>query len=157
MKGKRLRLSALAGWFGLALLCGVSLYLILAWDTLPTQIPGHFNAAGAIDRWGSRTELWVCPVVGLVLWGMLTLLELVLRRWNWEGEGISPRAAAGLRRALSGLMGGCSLALSALFSLITLCSAKAALLPGWFLPIVIAAFAALIGWFLLRVIQITRK
>lgn len=33
------------------------LYLTLVWNKLPTQVPMHYNLAGEIDRYGTRSEL----------------------------------------------------------------------------------------------------
>ena len=34
------------------LLIGTLIYLIVRWNTIPDQIPIHYNAAGDIDGWG---------------------------------------------------------------------------------------------------------
>lgn len=49
----------------LAVLAGTFLSLLVFWNQIPDQIPGHFNGAGEIDRWGSKAEIWVCPVIAL--------------------------------------------------------------------------------------------
>ncbi|KZE40341.1 hypothetical protein AV656_01035 [Bhargavaea cecembensis] len=50
-------------------------YLVSVWGILPEQIPAHFNGAGEVDRWGSRWELVMLPVIAALLWVGMTFLE----------------------------------------------------------------------------------
>ncbi len=49
----------------------------LNWPNLPESIPSHYNASGEADRWGSKAGVWMLPVVGAVLFLVLTLLKRV--------------------------------------------------------------------------------
>lgn len=40
--------------------------LLIALPHLPERVPLHFDAAGRVDRYGSRTELLVLPLIGLL-------------------------------------------------------------------------------------------
>jgi uncharacterized membrane protein len=55
------------------LLLGAMLVLfVTTWPVAPDRIPTHWNAAGEIDRWGTRvTGLLVPPLVGLGLYLLL--------------------------------------------------------------------------------------
>lgn len=44
--------------------------LAVAWGMLPDIIPAHWGAEG-IDRWGTKMEMVVVPVIGFVLSGLL--------------------------------------------------------------------------------------
>lgn len=37
------------------------------YQDLPEQIPMHFNASGTLDRIGSRSSIWILPILGAVL------------------------------------------------------------------------------------------
>lgn len=47
---------------------------IFAFSLLPEQIPVHFNLAGEVDRWGSRLEIFILPV-------LVAVIGLLYRRW----------------------------------------------------------------------------
>ena len=47
---------------------------IFAFSLLPEQIPVHFNLAGEVDRWGSRLEIFVLPI-------LVAVIGLLYRRW----------------------------------------------------------------------------
>lgn len=50
-------------------------YLAVIWNHLPETVPLHWNAAGEIDRYGSRNELWMIP---LMTSGLIYLLMLAV-------------------------------------------------------------------------------
>lgn len=59
---------------------GLLLLLLLPiayYGDLPDSIPQHFNAAGEVDRYGSKASLWFLPGMGVFLYVLLT----VLNRW----------------------------------------------------------------------------
>lgn len=39
------------------------LYLTLIWNSLPAKVPLHWNLQGEIDRWGSKYELLLIPIL----------------------------------------------------------------------------------------------
>lgn len=49
----------------------------LAMPTLPDAVPMHWNAAGEIDRWGSRNEAWMMPLIGIGVNLMFILLPKI--------------------------------------------------------------------------------
>ena len=68
--------------FGLALVPVLS--LLLAWGSLPSQIPAHFGPTGHPDRWSSRSQLWILPVLALVVYGFMSEAS---GTWAWVLDG----------------------------------------------------------------------
>lgn len=54
---------------------GSLIFLIYIWPELPKEVPAHYNAAGEVDRWGSKWELLILPGVGLFILVLLQLFE----------------------------------------------------------------------------------
>ncbi|MCM3710685.1 DUF1648 domain-containing protein [Sporosarcina luteola] len=50
-------------------------HLIAVWGQLPDQVPVHFNAAGEVNRWGSKWELILLPIIAALLAIFMTFLE----------------------------------------------------------------------------------
>ncbi|KXH80652.1 DUF1648 domain-containing protein [Sporosarcina sp. HYO08] len=50
-------------------------YIIVVWSKLPDQVPAHFNALGEVDRWGSKWELILLPIISGFLALFLSFLE----------------------------------------------------------------------------------
>ncbi|MER2106688.1 MAG: DUF1648 domain-containing protein [Solibacillus sp.] len=49
--------------------------LVLQWNQLPETIPAHFGLKGEVDRWGSKIELLILPLIGFALYALLHVLE----------------------------------------------------------------------------------
>jgi uncharacterized membrane protein len=51
------------------------LFLVLNWNTLPDRVPAHYNALGEVDRWGSKMELLILPLIGAFLIILMQVFE----------------------------------------------------------------------------------
>ena len=50
-------------------------FMIFMWNSLPDKVPAHYNALGEVDRWGSKTELLILPVIGALVGGLMQFIE----------------------------------------------------------------------------------
>jgi hypothetical protein len=64
---------------GLLLNVGFFAYLCWRYPGLPSIVPLHFDAAGAVDRSGARISLFILPLIGVLVWGGNGALGLLLR------------------------------------------------------------------------------
>lgn len=66
-------------WFwdivGYSCYIGSIILLIIIWSKLPQEVPVHYNALGEVDRWGSKLELLILPIIGAFLLLMMQALE----------------------------------------------------------------------------------
>lgn len=62
------------------------LYLLLNWGNIPEEIPAHFNGAGEVDRWGSKMELIILPIIGVFLLLILALFEKAPHMHNYPNR-----------------------------------------------------------------------
>lgn len=51
------------------------IFLISVWNSLPDEVPAHYNALGEVDRWGKKYELLILPIVSGFLLLMLQIFE----------------------------------------------------------------------------------
>lgn len=58
-------------------------YLMSVWAMLPTKVPVHYNAAGEVDRWGSKWAITMMPIIALVMWISMTVLERYPHVYNY--------------------------------------------------------------------------
>lgn len=60
-----------------AILFLLSSFAVAFWiiANTPENIPLHFNAQGEIDRWGKSWTIIGLPLIALVLYGLLTLIQ----------------------------------------------------------------------------------
>lgn len=59
------------------------LYVLINWNVIPEQIPGHFNASGDVDRWGSKYEIVILPIIGTFQFVLMSLLEKAPHMHNY--------------------------------------------------------------------------
>jgi uncharacterized membrane protein len=67
----------------LATFVGTIAYLISSWTIIPSEVPAHYNAAGEVDRWGSKGEIIILPLIALLMWIGLTVLEKFPHVYNY--------------------------------------------------------------------------
>ncbi|WP_172370618.1 DUF1648 domain-containing protein [Sporosarcina jiandibaonis] len=67
----------------LAAFVGAIVYLISSWTVILSEIPAHYNAAGEVDRWGGKGEILILPIIGLVMWIGMTVLEKFPHVYNY--------------------------------------------------------------------------
>lgn len=70
----------------LAVLAGMFLGPLLFWGWIPDRIPGHYNAAGEITRWGSKGELFLLPVVSVFMYAFMTFCIALIHKPIRTGE-----------------------------------------------------------------------
>lgn len=152
MKVKRSRYSSVLNFISLILLLAAAFYLATHWQSIPDKIPGHYNASGAVDRWGNKGELLLLPVIGWILYFMITAAEHFPQFWN-TGVQVTAQNKEQVFRILGNLIATVKLIMAAVFVFLTMNSAAARPLPGWFLPVVIIALIASTAFHLFKLIR----
>ena len=134
---------------------GSIILLLVVWGMLPDQVPGHYNAVGEVDRWGSKWELLILPLVGAFILILMTVLEKFPEAHNYPGrlnESNAEQFYLHSRKLVNQLKNICIV----IFSLIELESVSIALgwsggFGVWFLPV------AIIGIFIPMIIGILKQ
>lgn len=73
----------LAGYFALVVMIGL---LLLNWGKLPAEVPAHFGATGEVDRWGSKLELLILPIIAIALYIFLAIFEKFPETHNYPAR-----------------------------------------------------------------------
>ncbi|WP_421385278.1 DUF1648 domain-containing protein [Bacillus salacetis] len=115
--------------------------LIFNWQTLPDQVPAHYNALGEVDRWGSKMELLILPIVGASTIALMQVFEKFPETHNFPSrlnESNAKEFYLVSRKLLNQLKNICSI----IFALLLYESVSTALGWGdglgiWFLPLAI--------------------
>ncbi|MGM9920141.1 MAG: DUF1648 domain-containing protein [Bhargavaea sp.] len=79
-------LERIMDWAAILLFAAGTGYLIWIWGDLPAEVPAHFNGAGEVDRWGSKWELVMLPIIAGLLWIGMTVLEKYPEKHNYMAE-----------------------------------------------------------------------
>lgn len=63
-----------------------NLFIFFQWNELPDRIPAHFNAVGEVDRWGSKMEILILPVIGILLLFLMSIFEKAPHMHNYPSR-----------------------------------------------------------------------
>ena len=120
---------------GLALMVGVSLYLIIGWSSFPDKVPMHYGAAGEIDRWGGKGEILFLVVLWWIMYLVISAVERFPQIWNTGVKGDGCKSGQVYRTLKYATVVSLKLIVTADFAYmivnITLCRP----LGGWFTPV----------------------
>ncbi len=137
----------------LILLFGVLIYLLINWNNIPDQIPGHYNAMGEVDRMGSKKELLVLPVISWLMYLGMTIIGHFPQVWN-TGVKVTEENKEGVYRILKNMLNTLKLIMVAVFVYLTVNSSQAISLSVWFLPVfLIVMFGSLI-YFIIKLVKV---
>jgi len=132
----------------LTLLIGVLVYLFLNWSSIPDKIPGHYNAMGKIDRMGSKGELVILPIIGWLMYLVMTVIGNIPQIWN-TGVTVTEENKERVFPIIKNMINTFKLIMVAVFVYLTINSSKAIPLTEWFLPMfLILLFGSMIFFFI---------
>lgn len=134
------KFSKVLNLLSLVILVGTVLFLIVSWKSIPDQIPGHYNAAGEVDRVGGKGEILLLPVIEIILYGLITLVAQFPQVWN---TGVKPTQEneGWIYPATGNLIAAMKLTVVAELSYITIATVRIQSLGKWFLPVSLAVVA----------------
>ncbi|EGQ1768848.1 DUF1648 domain-containing protein [Staphylococcus pseudintermedius] len=72
--------------------------LALFYTQLPAQVGTHLNFNGDVDGWGAKSQLWIIPVIFLVIWFFLSLLLHYAPVWERTIQGETVEKSRSQRR-----------------------------------------------------------
>lgn len=108
----------------LGALLAVTLYVLLAWKTLPEHPPSHFDFHGAVDAWGNNKTTILTPLVlAWFLFGLVTFTEHMPSTWNTV-SGVRPANIPRALRLSKTLIGITKTGLSLFFAWSIFCAAR---------------------------------
>ncbi len=61
-------------------------YTFSYYDSLPAEIPRHFGFNGQPDAYSSKIIIWTFPILGLLLYGFLRLINSFPHTFNYAKE-----------------------------------------------------------------------
>lgn len=137
----------------IALLFGMSIYLLISWGNLPDKIPGHYDALGNIDRWGSKNELIVLPIISWIMFIGISVLERYPKVWN-TGVKVTEENVYRVYSTLYDMIKTLKLMLVIIFSFLTINSIHMNNLPKIFLPIILVLIFGNLIYHLIKLYKI---
>jgi uncharacterized membrane protein len=141
---------------GTLLLVGMFVYIFMEWGRMPQKIPVHFNAAGEINRWGDKSEIFVMPVISTALYLLITLVTRFPSSWNVPVE-ITEVNKGAVYRCEKSMLIVVKTEMIAIFFGLTVPMLKAQALPAAFLTVSMTVLFGSILFFIIRIHQLGKK
>jgi len=154
MKVERSAYDTISDIVSLGCIIGVILYLILTWDKIPNEIPGHYNGAGEIDKITSKSSLIVLQVVTIIMYLFLSIIEKFPQMWNVGGVKITEQNEGLIYRTSKNLLVSVKMIIVVAFSYLTINSSKGTNLPVAFTPIFLIIIFGTVIYFTIKILRV---
>ena len=156
MQIKRNALDVIEAVVSLLCLIGIPIYLVLMWQTIPDQVPGHYGITGVVDRWGSKSELLLVPILSWVLFGLVSLVERNPKDWN-TGVAVTEENQVRVYRTLKNMIAVVKMLVLVLFASLTVNTSLCQNLPVWFIIVFLGAVFGTIAFFKRQLSQMAQE
>ncbi len=143
------------GWI---ILIGTWVLATLSFSDLPESIPTHFNGAGEADGFGEKTNIFVLPIIGTILFIGMTMLNKNPHIFNYP-KTITNENALNQYSNATRMIRVLKLTIVFVFGLILFMTLQftngnADGLGTWFLPLTISLFIIPTLYFLFKSMKI---
>lgn len=126
------------------------IYLIQSWDKLPNKIPGHYNGAGIVDRWGNKNEILAIPIISVVFYLLLTIVSFFPSIWNVPVK-VSEENRKYVYLNLKTMLILMKMEVIIIFSYILYSDIKTQSLGTWFLPLMLIMVFGTIIYYIIKI------
>lgn len=137
-------------------LVAMGVILLVFWGRLPQQVPLHYNFYGEIDRWCSKYEMLVCPLGGVGLFALLTLISRTPKLWNMAVEPARENKEQ-LYALTKEMLQVLKLEVMLLFCYLFYCMATMRALSSLFLPLELTVIFGTLAYYIYKQVQLDRS
>ena len=116
------------------LLLGNTIYLIVVWNSLPDQIPGHYDFAGNVTRYDGKGSLLAVPIINVILFLSMSLVERFPQIWN-TGVRVTEENKVRVYLILKNMLVTIKLSIVIAFVYLSINQTLESGLTGWFMGI----------------------
>jgi uncharacterized membrane protein len=139
----------------LLLIAGMIVFIGIRYQKLPDKIPGHYNAAGEINRWGNKSEIFVTPIISILLYIFITVVTFFPQIWNVPGQ-LSESNRIAVYQCIKSMVICMKLEMVGVFFYITYYMAYMKTLPAAFLPVMLVILFGTILFFIIRMVSLMK-
>lgn len=134
----------------LLMLVGMTVYLIVKWKDIPNLVPAHYNIAGEVDRFDDKISILICPIMGWMLYILITVIECFPRVWN-TGVKVTEKNRRSVYAILRAMIDSIKLVMVFIFLYLTVCMAELISPSIWF---TLADIALILGIIIVSMIKL---
>lgn len=138
---------------GFLLLAAVTIYTIVFYGNIESDVPTHFNALGEADAFGNKSSLIMPLIMGWVLYVGLTVVGSVPAVWN-TGVEVTEKNREKVYSILRTMLSVLTFAIAAFFSCTIFFAVKGMSLPTVAFP---AFLIVVFGTIIISVVRLVRN
>lgn len=135
------------------ILLAATIFVLISWNSLPEQIPSHYDFKGQVDAYGGRGSLIFAVVMGWVLVLSMIVISRFPSIWNTGIERI-PANAAVVNRIIKDMLNVLEVGMAILFSYMLIVPAMGIAMGLWFMP---AFLTSIFGTIIVTVVRLIRN
>lgn len=135
------------------ILLAATIFVLINWNSLPEQIPSHYDFKGQVNAYGGRGILIFTMVMGWVLVLSMIVISWFPSIWN-TGVERTPANAAAVNRITKDMLNVMEVALAILFSYMMIVPAMGIAMGVWFMP---AFLITIFGTIIVTVVRLIRN
>lgn len=136
----------------LAFLTIVLMFVFLwrQWNSLPDQLPLHYSFSGKVDRWGTKTQMLLLPLMSLGVYLLITVVNFFPRIWNMPYDMVLPQNREAMYRCVRSMILVLKWFVTLIFAYLTVAICLIRPLTPWFMPIALVLIFGDIVYYLLK-------
>ncbi len=133
----------------LLLLIGTSIYLAVVWGDIPSEISGHYNAFGQIDKYSGKGSLIPLLLVVWIIYLGMSVIEKFPQVWN-TGIAVTAENKNRIYRILKDMLKTMKFLVVAVFTYLIFNSIFVLPLSPWFLPVSLVLIFGSLTFFIIK-------
>ncbi len=135
------------------ILLAATIFVLINWNSLPEQIPSHYDFKGQVDAYGGRGSLIFSMVMGWVLVLTMIIISWFPSIWN-TGVERTPANAAAVNRIVKDMLNMMEVGMAILFSYMMIVPVTGMGMGVWFMP---AFLTFIFGTIIVTVVRLIRN
>lgn len=155
MKVRRSKFDVFVEVVCLLCLIGSVIYLAVVYRSVPAQVPAHYNAAGAVDRMGSKNSVFIVLITNWLCYLLTTVLECFPQCWN-TGVTVTEENRARIYRILKSMIGTTKLLCVGSFTYLTVKILRGQSLPSVFTLVLLGGLFGILAFYIVRLVRSAR-
>lgn len=153
MEVKSNSFDSIKNFFSIVILFCLFIYIWLNWSNLPEQIPGHYNASGVVDRWGNKSEIIILPIIAVILYIGITLVENLPQIWN-TGVSVTDENRSRVYSVLKSMITTEKLLVIVIFAYLSVHQLSAKTLPTLFFPLFLVLMFGSVAFYIVKLYRV---
>lgn len=134
----------------LIMLIGVTVFLIIKWDSIPSVVASHYDMAGNVDGFGKKNSILIPPIMAWIIFIAVTVISFFPGVWN-TGVKVTDENKERVYGVILSMLNVVKTIIIFVFCYTTVCIALEYRLPAW---LTIAEIVLILGTIVISIVKL---